>query len=201
MGIDIGDLSATMLCSIPPSTANYLQRIGRAGRQTGTSFIISVVNQRPHDLFFFARPQELLKGKIDTPGCWLDASAVLMRQYLGFCFDTATSRGVLKDFPASAMKLVEDNRNESGAVRTLFQWIELEQEKLRKLFVLRFAKEIKRDTEERFYREAEAFELKNRLDLALKDYDAEQSAISSGINDLSKRLKENGLTPDYKQEI
>jgi DEAD/DEAH box helicase domain-containing protein len=201
MGIDIGDLSATMLCSIPPSTANYLQRIGRAGRQTGTSFIISVVNQRPHDLFFFGRPQELLKGKIDTPGCWLDASAVLMRQYLGFCFDTATSRGVLRDFPASAMKLVEDNRNESGAIRTLFQWIEQEQEKLRKLFVSRFAKEIKRDTEERFYREAEAFELKNRLDLALKDYDAEQSAISSGINDLAKQLKENGLTPDEKQEI
>ena len=30
MGIDIGDLSSTMLCSIPPSTASYLQRIGRA---------------------------------------------------------------------------------------------------------------------------------------------------------------------------
>jgi DEAD/DEAH box helicase domain-containing protein len=74
MGIDIGDLSSTMLCSIPPSTANYLQRIGRAGRATGTAFIISIVNQRPHDLFFFGRPQELLKGKVDTPGIiWVTA--------------------------------------------------------------------------------------------------------------------------------
>ncbi|MGV2433985.1 MAG UNVERIFIED_CONTAM: hypothetical protein LVT10_03010 [Anaerolineae bacterium] len=75
MGIDIGDLSSTMLCSIPPSTASYLQRIGRAGRSTGTALIVSVVNQRPHDLFFYGRPAEMLRGKVDPPGCWLDASA------------------------------------------------------------------------------------------------------------------------------
>ena len=42
MGIDIGDLSSTMLCSIPPTTASYLQRIGRAGRATGTALIVSI---------------------------------------------------------------------------------------------------------------------------------------------------------------
>ena len=80
MGIDIGDLSSTMLCSVPPTTASYLQRIGRAGRTTGTALILSVVNQRPHDLFFYARPRELLKGRVQPPGCWLDASAVLVRK-------------------------------------------------------------------------------------------------------------------------
>ncbi|MCP4654384.1 MAG: hypothetical protein GY856_03085 [bacterium] len=36
----------------------YIQRIGRAGRATGTSLIVSVVNQKPHDLFFYAgRPR------------------------------------------------------------------------------------------------------------------------------------------------
>jgi len=34
MGIDIGNLSATIQCSVPPAQANYLQRIGRAGRKT-----------------------------------------------------------------------------------------------------------------------------------------------------------------------
>ena len=95
MGIDIGDLSSTMLCSIPPNTASYLQRIGRAGRATGTALIVSVVNQRPHDLFFYGRPAEMLRGKVDPPGCWLDASAVLVRQYLAYCFDSATKRGEL----------------------------------------------------------------------------------------------------------
>jgi DEAD/DEAH box helicase domain-containing protein len=35
MGINIGDLSSVILCSVPPNGANYLQRIGRAGRSDG----------------------------------------------------------------------------------------------------------------------------------------------------------------------
>ena len=95
MGIDIGDLSTTMLCSVPPTTASYLQRIGRAGRTTGTALVVSVVNQRPHDLFFFARPEEMLAGTIEPPGCWLDASAMLARQYLAFCIDRAVKDGII----------------------------------------------------------------------------------------------------------
>ncbi|MHC4106959.1 MAG: DEAD/DEAH box helicase, partial [Planctomycetota bacterium] len=52
MGIDIGDLSAAVLCSVPPSTANYLQRIGRAGRKTGNAFTLTLAISRPHDLYF-----------------------------------------------------------------------------------------------------------------------------------------------------
>src|SRR5690606_36944742 len=46
MGIDIGDLSATMLCSVPPTTASYLQRVGRAGRKTGNALTLSFVLTR-----------------------------------------------------------------------------------------------------------------------------------------------------------
>ncbi len=47
MGIDIGDLSATLACSVPPTTANYLQRIGRAGRKTGNSLVLTLANAQP----------------------------------------------------------------------------------------------------------------------------------------------------------
>ena len=124
MGIDIGDLSSTMLCSIPPNTASYLQRIGRAGRATGTALIVSVVNQRPHDLFFYARPAEMLKGRVDPPGCWLDASAVLVRQYLAYCFDSATKAGELVGAAAEAAKaLVEDMANPDGHIPRMMQWV------------------------------------------------------------------------------
>jgi hypothetical protein len=96
---------------MPPNTADYLQRIGWAGRATGTALIVSVVNQRPHDLFFSARPSEMLRGRVDPPGCWLHASAVLVRQYLGYCFDRATRAGALGELPRHGGQLIADLNN------------------------------------------------------------------------------------------
>ena len=56
MGIDIGDLSATVACSVPPTATNYLQRIALAGHKTGNSLIFTLANVRAHDLYFFAEP-------------------------------------------------------------------------------------------------------------------------------------------------
>jgi DEAD/DEAH box helicase domain-containing protein len=87
MGIDIGDLSSLVLCSVPPAQANYLQRIGRAGRRDGNALNLTVANARPHDLYFYAEPDAMLAGHIDSPGIFLDASAILERQFTAFCFD------------------------------------------------------------------------------------------------------------------
>ena len=87
MGIDIGSLSSLVLCSVPPAQANYLQRIGRAGRRDGNALNLTVANARPHDLYFFAEPEEMLAGQVESPGIFLDASAVLERQLTAYCFD------------------------------------------------------------------------------------------------------------------
>ncbi|MGU0162007.1 helicase-related protein [Escherichia coli] len=42
MGIDVGNISTVLLCSVPPAQANYLQRIGRAGRKDGNALNITV---------------------------------------------------------------------------------------------------------------------------------------------------------------
>jgi ATP-dependent helicase YprA (DUF1998 family) len=47
MGIDIGDLSAVMLTAVPPTQSNYVQRVGRAGRQTGNAFVTTFAEGRP----------------------------------------------------------------------------------------------------------------------------------------------------------
>ena len=90
MGIDIGDLSATMTSSVPPTTANYLQRIGRAGRKTGNSLILALAISRPHDLYFYAEPLELIAAAVEPPGVFLNAPNMLKRQFLAYCIDCWT---------------------------------------------------------------------------------------------------------------
>ncbi len=87
LGIDIGNLSTVALCSVPPTQANYLQRIGRAGRRDGNALTVTLASAAPHDLFFYAEPLEMLAGSIGPPGVFLDASAVLERQLTSYCLD------------------------------------------------------------------------------------------------------------------
>ncbi len=87
MGVDIGDLSATVLCSVPPTTANYLQRIGRAGRKTGNSMCLTVAEAKPHDLYFQAAPLQMMRGHVQPPGCFLDAPEMLRRQFIAYAMD------------------------------------------------------------------------------------------------------------------
>jgi DEAD/DEAH box helicase domain-containing protein len=88
MGIDIGGLSSGILCSVPPNQANYLQRIGRAGRKDGNSFLLTVASGSAHDQYFYAEPKDMISGNVPAPHIYLNAPAVLERQFVAFCFDT-----------------------------------------------------------------------------------------------------------------
>ena len=87
MGVDIGDLSAAMLCSVPPTPANYLQRVGRAGRKTGNALVFTMVTARPHDMYFQSRPLLMLDGTVLPPGAYLGAPSMLQRQLVAWCMD------------------------------------------------------------------------------------------------------------------
>jgi DEAD/DEAH box helicase domain-containing protein len=109
MGIDIGDLSTAILCSVPPGATNYLQRVGRTGRKDGNSLVVTVANAKPHDLYFYAKPEDMFNGKINTPGCYLNAGAVLERQLTAYCFDAWISEGVLPGAVPPKLKSVLNN--------------------------------------------------------------------------------------------
>lgn len=94
MGIDIGDLSTVVMCSMPPGQAQFLQRSGRAGRKDGNALTMVVANARPHDLYFYADPMEMLSGNVEPPKIFLRASAVLERQFVAFCMDCWIKQGV-----------------------------------------------------------------------------------------------------------
>ena len=94
MGIDIGDLSTVILCSMPPAQAQFLQRAGRAGRKDGNALTIAVASARPHDLYFYADPLDMIAGQVAAPKIFLKASAVLERQFVAYCMDSWVKKGV-----------------------------------------------------------------------------------------------------------
>ena len=190
MGIDIGDLSTTMLCSVPPTTASYLQRIGRAGRTTGTALVVSVVNQRPHDLFFFARPEEMLAGTVQPPGCWLDASAMLARQYLAYCIDRAVRDDIVDRIPASGKRLLEELDGDLGSIIDLLAWMVAHEAVLHDAFLARFGSEVQADTRVRFRVEAETERLLDRIRRAASEFGIQIRAIEAARRRLNDEKRE-----------
>ncbi|WP_051621960.1 DEAD/DEAH box helicase [Ruminobacter sp. RM87] len=92
MGIDIGDLSTVILCSMPPAQSQFLQRTGRAGRKDGNALTLAVAAAKPHDLYFYADPLDMMEGSVVPPKIFLKASAVLERQFVAYCMDSWVKR-------------------------------------------------------------------------------------------------------------
>ena len=117
MGIDIGDLNTAYNNSTPPLPANFLQRVGRAGRKSGASVIINFVKNQNHDLYYFADPTEMMEGEVNTPGCYLEAKDILRRHFMAYCFDSWTSNNpetnaipiFVRDLKLGSSKLTEPN--------------------------------------------------------------------------------------------
>ncbi|MFV9506786.1 MAG: Zn-binding domain-containing protein [Oscillochloridaceae bacterium umkhey_bin13] len=68
LGVDVGDLQTVLMRNVPPTTANYVQRAGRAGRRTDTAaFVVTYAQRRSHDLTHYSEPTRIVAGRVNPP--------------------------------------------------------------------------------------------------------------------------------------
>ena len=204
MGIDIGDLSSVILCSVPPAQANYLQRVGRAGRKDGNSLAVTLANGQPHDLYFYARPEEMLAGRVEPPGCFLDAPAVLERQFTAFCFDRWVESGIHPSqlpmkLGAVLANLEKPNRKEIFPYNFLL-FIENQRSVFLETFVKMFQPGLKPESLDYLHDYASGdagrdgsleYKITDKLHFVLK----EQNSLKKRVKQLAKTLKEKKENP------
>lgn len=85
MGVDIGGISTVLMTNVPPSPANYRQRVGRAGRR-GEALAIGFAycSDSPLGWATFDRPKEPLVAKIAPPRVALESRPIVQRHVNAF---------------------------------------------------------------------------------------------------------------------
>jgi ATP-dependent helicase YprA (DUF1998 family) len=73
LGVDVGDLQSVVMRNMPPKTANYVQRAGRAGRRAASAaLVVTYANRAAHDLAKYAEPRQMIKGQMRIPWVPID---------------------------------------------------------------------------------------------------------------------------------
>ncbi|GJE42190.1 ATP-dependent RNA helicase RhlE [Methylobacterium soli] len=130
MGVDIGSVSSVVMTNVPPSIANYRQRIGRAGRR-GQGFAASLTYARdtPLDREAFSDPTAYLARKIEAPKVTLDSRRIVQRHVNALLLATWFKQAggeVLKttagDF-FGCPPVVGATRPESAPARSFHDWV------------------------------------------------------------------------------
>ncbi|WP_338041799.1 DEAD/DEAH box helicase [Mycobacterium heckeshornense] len=111
LGVDVGDLQSVVMRNMPPKTANYVQRAGRAGRRASSAaLVVTYANRSAHDLAKYQDPYSMIAGQMRIPWIPIDNSRIARRHahsialaaYFRHCYDDRELPNAGTFFSASA---------------------------------------------------------------------------------------------------
>src|SRR5205823_839930 len=80
MGINIGDLQKVLLRNAPPSSASYVQRVGRAGRGADkNSVCVTLCRRTKYDADAWNDPPRIMSGAVRTPTVFTENRVIAQR--------------------------------------------------------------------------------------------------------------------------
>jgi DEAD/DEAH box helicase domain-containing protein len=114
LGIDIGDLDAVVMASLPKSFSSYLQRAGRAGRRGRPGIIVTLLGDDPIEAYYASRPAEFFNRPPD-PGYIEPSNREVAKLHL---VALSLQRGALRasELPAALLQVLNEVE-ELGLVR------------------------------------------------------------------------------------
>lgn len=101
LGVDVGDLQSVVMRNMPPKTANYVQRAGRAGRRAASAaLVVTYANRSAHDLAQYQEPNAMIAGRMRIPWVPVEnariarrhAHSVALASYFRHCHETRGER-------------------------------------------------------------------------------------------------------------
>jgi hypothetical protein len=82
MGINIGDLQKVLLRNAPPTSASYVQRVGRAGRgKDKNSVCVTLCRRTKYDADAWNEPPRLMSGEVRTPAVFMQNEIIARRHF------------------------------------------------------------------------------------------------------------------------
>ncbi len=87
MGINIGNLQKVLLRNAPPSSASYVQRVGRAGRGGDKNAVcVTLCRRTKYDADAWRNPTLLMSGEVRTPTVFTQNRIIAQRHFNALVF-------------------------------------------------------------------------------------------------------------------